>query len=67
MRKEYRRQKAMERFFKYMRRTWKNKLIAIAIVCAGMLGVAVEKDGTALVLMLFFAVPMFFSRRDWTI
>lgn len=67
MRKEYRKQKARERFFRYIHTTWKNKLLAIAMVCAGTLGVVVEKDGTALVFMMMIAVPMFFSRRDWTI
>lgn len=67
MRKEYRRQKAIKNFVKYMRRTWKNKLIAITAISAGMLGVVLEKDATALVFMMFFAVPMFFSSRDWTV
>lgn len=67
MRKEYRKQKAKERFFKYISKTWKNKLIAMAMICTGMLGVMVEKDATALVFMMFIAVPMFFSRRDWTV
>lgn len=67
MRKEYRKQKARKNFVKYIRRTWKNKLIAIAAVSAGMLGVVLEKDATALVFMMFIAVPMFFSSRDWTV
>lgn len=65
MRKEYRRQRAMESFIKYIRRTWKNKLIAMALVCIGMTGVVLESDATALVLMLLLAVPMFFSRKNW--
>lgn len=67
MRKEYRKQKARKNFVKYISVTWKNKLLAIAMVCAGMLGVIIEKDATALVFMMFFAVPMFFSSRDWTV
>lgn len=67
MRKEYRKQKARKNFVKYISRTWKNKLIAIAMICAGMAGVIIEKDATALVFMMFFAVPMFFSSRDWTV
>mgnify|MGYP006898653564 CR=1 FL=1 len=65
MRKEYRRQRAIESFIKYIRRTWKNKLIAMALVCIGMAGVVLESDATALVLMLLLAVPMFFSRKNW--
>lgn len=67
MRKEYRRQKAKERFIKYMRRTWKNKLLAIGAVCCTIPCVVIEHDVTATFLALFFAIPMFFSRRDWTV
>lgn len=66
MRKEYRKQKAKEGFINYLCETWKNKLIAIALVCISMVGIAIEKDATALVFMTFIAVPMFFSSRDWT-
>ena len=63
--KEYRRQKAMTGFIKYIRRTWKNKLIAVGLVCAGMAGVVLEGDATALVLMMLLAMPMFFSSKNW--
>lgn len=65
MRKEYRRQKAMKKFIKYIRRTWKNKLGAIFMFISGMLGVWMLNDATALVSLMLFAVPMFFSSRDW--
>lgn len=65
MRKEYKRQRAMTSFIKYIHRTWKNKLIAVGLVCAGMAGVVLESDATALVLMLLLAVPMFFSSKNW--
>lgn len=65
MRKEYRKQKAKQKFIKYLRKTWKNKVIAIAMILCGMLGVWVLEDATALVFILFIAIPMFFSRKDW--
>ena len=65
MRKEYRKMKARQNFINYLRRTWKNKLGAIFMIICGMLGVVVEKDATALVFLLMFAVPMFFSKRSW--
>lgn len=65
MRKEYRRQKAIRKFFNYMTTTWKNKLGAIFMFICGMLGVWVLNDATALVILMLFAVPMFFSSKDW--
>lgn len=65
MRKEYRRQRAKERFAEYIIETWHNKLAAMFLLACGLLGVAIERDATALVFLMCFAVPMFFSRRDW--
>lgn len=65
MRKEYRRNKAKEKFINYLCKTWKNKICAIAMIICGMLGIVIEKDATALVFMLLIAVPMFFSKRNW--
>ena len=64
MRKEYRKQKARANFVNYLRRTWKNKVAAIAMIMAGVLGVVVLKEGTALVVFLIVGVPLFFSKRD---
>lgn len=52
-------------FVKYFRETWRNKLCACALLIAGMFGVILETDATALITMALFAVPMFFSREDW--
>jgi hypothetical protein len=46
-------------------KTWKNKLMAVALLLAGCAGVAAEKDATALVLFGCFAIPMFFAKEDW--
>jgi len=64
MRKEYRKQKARARFVKYLRKTWRNKLAAIALIMAGMLGVIVLKEGTALLLFLIIGIPLFFTKQD---
>lgn len=64
MRTEYRKQKAKAKFIKYLRRTWKNKLAAIAMIMIGMLGVVVCNDATALVVLACIAVPMFFTKKD---
>lgn len=65
MRKEYRRQKARENFVNYICKTWRNKLGAMFLIATGLLGVVVVKDATALMFMMCFAIPMFFSRRNW--
>jgi hypothetical protein len=65
MRREYRRQKANERFFNYLYKTWKNKVMAIAMMICGALGLLVVDDATALVFISFIAVPMFFSSKRW--
>jgi uncharacterized membrane protein len=46
----------------YLKETWKNKLMAIFMIACGMLPVAFEYDGTFLLLMLFFAIPLFITR-----
>lgn len=54
------------RFIRYMRRTWLNKVVALAATLIGLLSVIVsEGDATFLLLMSFITVPMFFSRESW--
>lgn len=47
------------------RQLLQNKLCALVLVGIGALAASIEGDATALVLFLFFAVPMFFSKKDW--
>lgn len=49
----------------YWRRTWKNKVCALALLAIGTVPVIIDQDATALVLMACFTVPMFFSRENW--
>lgn len=61
----YKRSKT-ERFVRYLRKTLKQKLYAIAMIAIGVLGAVVpDGDATMLVLMACFAVPMFFSKKNW--
>lgn len=64
MRTEYRKQKARAKFIDYLCTTWKNKLAAIAMVMAGVLGAVYCEDGTALVLFLIIGIPMFFTKKN---
>ena len=54
----------MARVVSYMLETWQNKLVAIVLVIAGLVPVFMDGDATAFVLFMFFAVPLFFSRKN---
>ncbi len=45
-------------------RTWKNKICAIILLATGYVGIALENDGTALVLFATFAIPLFFAKEN---
>jgi len=47
------------------RQLLQNKLCALVLIGIGALAAFIEGDATAFVLFLFFAVPMFFSKKDW--
>ena len=48
----------------YLKRTWKNKMVAIAMVTLGYATTMIGNDGTAYALMLMFAIPLFFTRAN---
>ena len=50
---------------RYWRRTWRNKVSALALVAIGMVPVFIERDGTFLLLALMLGIPMFFSQENW--
>ncbi len=55
----------IERFVRYMKRTYKNKLVAVLLVTLGATTVSIAHDATALVFVsLFLAIPLFFSNDD---
>ena len=64
MRAEYRKQKTKAKFIEYIRMTWKNKVAAIAMIIAGMLGVIFCENAMALVLFLVIGTPMFFTKKN---
>ena len=60
-----RKQKKITRLFKnYIKRTWKNKLIAIIFIILGYITTIPENDATAFVFILLFAIPLFFANKD---
>lgn len=54
----------MKRFMKHLKNTWKNKLVSIALIIIGYLSTLPEKDGTAFVFILMFAIPLFFAKNN---
>lgn len=49
---------------KYLRRTWKNKAVALAMAFVGYLTTGIDNDATAFVFILLIAIPLFFARRN---
>ena len=43
----------------------RNKIYAVLMVLASLPVVILERDGTVLLLSLFFGVPMFFAKENW--
>lgn len=50
---------------KYLRRTWKNKAVALAFAGIGYASIFIEYDATAFVFTLSIAIPLFFARKNY--
>lgn len=53
------------RFSKYIRRTAKNKVVALLLIGCGLGTNIASDDATFLVAILICAVPLFFARRNY--
>ena len=49
----------------YLKRTWKNKLVALALLLASFAPIWLDRDATILAMLIGFIVPLFFASRDW--
>ena len=49
---------------KYLKRTYKNKVVALAMAGFGYLSTFIDGDATAFAFLMIFAVPLFFARRN---
>jgi hypothetical protein len=58
-------ERRIRRFVRNLDRTWKNKICAIALICAGMISMMIDGDATALVLMLIIGIPLFFTEKEF--
>lgn len=55
----------VKRIKEYLKKTWKNKLVAIALVLLGYISTLVDGDGTAFIFLLIVALPVFIVDADF--
>lgn len=48
---------------KYMRRTFKNKLLALAMIICGIISVYVDGEISFMLFTLLGGIPLFFTRK----
>ena len=49
---------------RYLKKTWKNKLISLALILGGYLSMLISGDATFLFFILLIAVPLFFMKES---
>ena len=54
----------MKKLIKTTRRTWKNKLCAIALFIIGALATSIDGDATMMVFLMLIGTPLFFARDN---
>lgn len=57
-------QNTYKTFKRYFRRTYKNKLCALAMIILGIIATSIDRDATVLVLTLLFGLPLFFAKQN---
>lgn len=55
--------KHLKRFVKYLYRTRYNKIMALVVICFGLL-TGKFGDGTGMLFALMFGVPLFFAKEN---
>lgn len=56
--------KILKAIKKNLRRTYKNKLCAIALIIIGFLPIYIENDATVLVVLSMIGIPLFFEKEN---
>ena len=54
----------MKKFIKTTRRTWKNKLCAIALLIIGALATSIDGDATMMVFLMIIGTPLFLAKEN---
>lgn len=50
---------------KYLIRTWKNKVAALALAFVGYWSMFILDDATAFLFLMLIAIPLFFARSNY--
>lgn len=54
----------MAKHIAYLRRTWKNKLVAIILIVGSAVAAVIDGDGTAFVLLTMMMTPLLVAKED---
>lgn len=55
----------MKKFKRYIKKTWKNKLVALLMVILGIIATVIDNDCTVLVFIsIVFVIPLWFEKRN---
>ena len=57
--------KRTRKFARYIRRTYKNKLVVLALLGLGAVGAVITDDGTFLAFVLILFGPLFFAKDNY--
>jgi hypothetical protein len=49
---------------KYLKRTYKNKAVALGLAGIGYLSTFIDGDATGCAFLMLIAIPLFFARRN---
>ena len=50
---------------KYIKRTWKNKAVAMAMMVGGYLSTFIGGDANGCVVLMLFAIPLFIAGKNY--
>lgn len=53
------------RFRQYMKRTIKNKIVALMLIIGGVLSVFIDGDGTFMIFAVAVGIALFFAKKNY--
>ncbi len=55
----------LEKFKRYIKRTWKNKAVALLLIILGIVATVIDNDCTVLVFIsIVFVIPLWFEKHN---
>ena len=49
----------------YLKRTWKNKVMALVLLFVGIVPILIENDATVFVFLIVMIIPLFFTGKNY--